>query len=62
MDARGAAVALISLLFLGLAFGTTTGFFKFSLVEGIPTGTAVVLGFIGGLGVLYLAASRRLRR
>jgi len=54
-------VALISLLFLTLSFGTTTGLFRFSLVGGTSTGTAAVLAFLGVFGLLYLAFRRRRR-
>ena len=59
MDIRSIAIALLSVLFLGLAFGTTTGLFRFSLVGGTQPGTAAVLAVLGVFGVIYVAWRRR---
>lgn len=59
MDVRGLAVALISVLFLALALGTTTGLFSLSLLSGTRTGTTVVMALLGAFGLLYLWWRRR---
>lgn len=56
---RGLAVALISVLFLALALGTTTGLFSLSLLSGTRTGTTVVMALLGAFGLLYLWWRRR---
>ena len=53
MDARGSVIALLSVLFLALSFGTTTGLFRLSLLEGTPTATKVVMAALGVFGLLY---------
>jgi len=53
MDARGSVIALLSVLFLALSFGTTTGLFRFSLLEGTPAAAQVVMAGLGAFGLLY---------
>ena len=59
MDTRGVAISLLSVLFLALAFGTTTGLFQLSLQEGTPGATRVVLASLGILGLLYVVKGRK---
>ena len=53
MDARGSVITRLSVLFLALSFGTTTGLFRFSLLEGTPVATQVVMAGLGAFGLLY---------
>ena len=53
MDARGSVIALLSVLFLALSFGTTTGLFRSSPLEETPAAAQVVMAGLGGLGLLY---------
>ena len=46
-------IALLSVLFLALSFGTTTGLFRLSLLEGTPVATQAVMAGLGAFGLLY---------
>jgi len=54
MDSRGSAIALLSVLFLALSFGTTTGLFRLSLLEGSTVVAQVGMAILGIIGLLYL--------
>ena len=62
MDARGSVIALLSVLFLALSFGTTTGLFRLSLLEGAPTSAKIVMAALGALGLLYAWKGRDTQR
>ena len=53
MDARGSVIALLSVLFLALSFGTTTGLFRLSLLEGTPASAQFIMAWLGAFGLLY---------
>jgi hypothetical protein len=57
---RRALLILMSLLFLALGLGTTTGLFRFSVIGATEQGTRLLLLFLGALGLLY--AAWRIRR
>ena len=59
MDTRGVVVSLLSVLFLALAFGTTTGLFQLSLQEGAPGAAKVIMTALGILGLLYVVKGRK---
>ena len=62
MDARGSVIALLSVLFLALSFGTTTGLFRLSLLEGTPAAAQFVMAALGGFGLLYAWKGRDTQR
>ncbi len=53
MDTRGSVIAFLSVLFLALSFGTTTGLFRFSLLGGTPAAAQIVMAGLGVIGLLY---------